>query len=66
MTAQPEELMTAVHLFGVVSSPSCANFALKKTAEDDKTSFDHEIVRTVKLNFYVDDCLKSKTSDESR
>ena len=64
LTAQPEELMMAVHLFGGVSSPSCANFALKKTAEDNKTSFDPEIVRTVKRNFYVDDCLKSVTSDE--
>ena len=65
VTAQPEELMMAVHLFGGVSSPSCANFALKKTAEDNKTSFDPETVRTVKRNFYVDDCLKSVTSDES-
>ena len=65
LAAQPEELMMAVHLFGGVSSPSCANFALKKTAEDNKTSFDPETVRTVKRNFYVDDCLKSVTSDES-
>ena len=27
---KPEELMMSVHLFGAVSSPSCANFALKK------------------------------------
>ena len=57
--------MLAVHLFGGVCSPSCANFALKKTAEDNKTSFDPEIVHTVKRNFYVDDCLKSVTSDKS-
>lgn len=38
---------------------------MKKTAEDNKTSFDPETVRTVKRNFYVDDCLKSVTSDES-
>ena len=65
LTAQPEELMMTVHLFGGVSSPSCANFALKKTAEDNKASFDSETVRTVKRNFYVDDCLKSVTSDDS-
>ena len=62
LAAEPEELMMAVHLFGGVSSPSCANFALKKTAEDNKTSFHPETVRTVKRNFYIDDCL---ASDES-
>ena len=35
-----------VHLFGAVCSPSCANFALRKTAE----------VEAVFNNFYVDDC----------
>ena len=65
VTAQPEELMMAVHLFDRVSSPSCANFVLKKTAKDNKTSFDPEIIRTVKRDFYVDDCLKSVTSDKS-
>ena len=47
VTAQPEELMMAVYLFGGVSSPSCANYALKKTAEDNKISFDPETARTV-------------------
>lgn len=64
LTAQPEELMMAVHLFGGVSSPSCANFALKRTAEDNKASFGSETVRTVKRNFYVDDCLKSVISED--
>ena len=49
-----------VHLFGVTSSPSCANFAVRKTAEDHKADFDEEIINnTVNKNFYVDDCLKS-------
>ena len=30
----PEELMMTVHLFGGVSSRSCANFAVRKTAND--------------------------------
>ena len=34
-TATPEEYQMMVHLFGGISSPSCANFALKKTAEDN-------------------------------
>ena len=48
-----------VHLFGVTSSPSCANFAVRKTAEDHKADFDEEMINTVNKNFYVDDCLKS-------
>ena len=49
--AQAEELMMTVHLFGGVSSPSCANFAFKKAAEDNRSSFRPETVRTVKSNF---------------
>ena len=35
LDAQPEEYQMRVHLFGGASSPSCANFALKRTAEDN-------------------------------
>ena len=48
-----------VHLFGASSSPCCASVALKKTANDNKASFDVLTVYTVNRNFYVDDCLKS-------
>ena len=30
----PIEYRMTVHLFGATSSPGCANFALKKTAQD--------------------------------
>ncbi len=53
-----------VHLFGAASSPSCANFALKRVAKDHKAEFDDETIRTVNKNFYVDDCLKSVGSNE--
>ncbi|KAK0141947.1 hypothetical protein N1851_020380 [Merluccius polli] len=53
-----------VHLFGAVSSPSCAIFALRKTADDRQADFPEEVVATVKENFYVDDCLKSVESEE--
>ena len=45
-------------------SPSCANFALRKTADDNKANFEPEIMNTVKRNFYVDDCLKSVKSEQ--
>ena len=47
------------HLFGGVWSPSCANYTLKRTAEDCKDEFNQEVVETVKNNFYVDDCLNA-------
>ena len=47
-----------VHLFGGASSPSCPNYALKKTAEDKK-DFNEVTIPTIKCKFYVDDCLKS-------
>ena len=59
-----EEYKMQVHLFGGASSPSCSNFALKRTAEDNKAEFDPQTVETVRKNFYVDDCLKSVKSDD--
>ncbi|XP_052378933.1 uncharacterized protein LOC127931174 [Oncorhynchus keta] len=59
-----EEYRMTVHLFGAISSPSCANFALRKTAEDNCERYDEEVIQTVKSNFYVDDCLKSVATEE--
>ena len=64
LASQPEEYQMTVHLFGATSSPSCANFALKRVAEDHKAEFDEETTQTVRRNFYVDDCLKSVGSNE--
>ena len=57
-----EEYQMVVHLFGAASSPSCSNFALRKTAEDNSQHFPEAVVSTVKNNFYVDDCLKALRS----
>jgi hypothetical protein len=53
-----------VHIFGAVSSPSCATFALLKTAEDNQHDYPAEVVDTVRQSFYVDDCLKAVSSVE--
>ena len=55
----PEDYQMLVHLFGAASSPSCANFGLKQTADDNQEMFSEEAVRTLRRNFYVDHCLKS-------
>lgn len=48
-----------VHLFGAASSPSCANYGLKKTASDNRSNASMEAVKTLNDDFYMDDCLKS-------
>jgi len=60
----PKDYRMQVHLFGATSSPSCANFGLRKVAEDNEEKFSCDVIETVKRNFYVNDCLKSvKTED---
>ena len=46
-------------VFGGVSSPSCSNYALQKTAADNVKKYGNEASTIVKKNFYVDDMLKS-------
>ncbi|XP_064116597.1 uncharacterized protein LOC135222441 [Macrobrachium nipponense] len=53
-----EEYWMKVHLFGAVSSPSIANYALRRVA-DEGNNLSSEVAHTIKRNFYVDDCLKS-------
>lgn len=53
-----------VHLFGATSSPSCWNFALKKTAIDSLEKYPEDVSKTIMRNFYVDDCLKSVDEGE--
>ena len=58
------EYRMTVHLFGATSSPSCANFALRKCAEDNTGQFSPQAINTILNNFYVDDCLASAASEE--
>ena len=62
MENQPAEFRMKVHLFGAVSSPGCANFALKRTADDFEEVFGREPAEFVRDDFYVDDGLKSVPS----
>lgn len=47
-----------IHPFGATSSPSCAMFELRRTAEDNQNKSSSERVETILNNFYVDNCLK--------
>ena len=44
----PQDFRMKVHLFGGVSSPGCAGFALRKTAKDNSQEFPVDIVETEK------------------
>ena len=57
-----KEYQVSVHLFGAVSSPACAIFALLKMADDNSQHFSADVTSTVRRNFYVNDCLKSLPS----
>ena len=46
-----------VHLLGAVSSPSSSNYALKRTAVDNSSSFGVDASQTVMKNFYADELL---------
>ena len=48
-----EEYRMCVHLFGATSSQSCANFALRRCAEDNSNSFSQQVVDTIMHCFYV-------------
>jgi hypothetical protein len=55
-----------VHLFGGISSPSCASYALRRTADDNESRFGAEAAAAaLRNNFYVDDMLKSIKSPDS-
>lgn len=48
-----KEYRMTVHLFGAVSSPSCACFALRKTAEDNKTNFSLDVIETPEISTWT-------------
>lgn len=64
LTGEMAEYKMVVHLFGATSSASCANFALRKTAQDNIPKASPEVVKTVLNNFYVDDCLKAVNNEK--
>ena len=51
------------HIFGAKDSPTCANYALQRTARDNVSQYP-EAAKTVLENFYMDDYLDSVESPE--
>ena len=61
---EPVDHEMCVHVFGGTSSPSCSNYALKRTSIDGKDQFGLEAAKTLQNNFYVDDLLKLVAQEE--
>ena len=55
----PKEYRMTVHLFGAGSSPGCANYGLRKIADNHEGNLGSEAANFVRNDFYVDDRLKS-------
>ncbi|KAK3749645.1 hypothetical protein QZH41_014860, partial [Actinostola sp. cb2023] len=53
------EYRMKVHLFGAASFPGCANFGLKRAADDGEEEFGTQAAAFIRDDFYVDDGLKS-------
>ena len=53
-----------VHLFGALSYPACAYYALQWTADNNEDKYGTEVANTLKRNFYVDDFLKSANTED--
>ena len=51
LEADLEEYEMTVHPFGAVSSPSCANYALRRTANDNEAQFGPAIANVLKIAF---------------
>ena len=49
----------AAHVFGGASSPSCYNFALRKTASDNRDDYASDVNKNFRKIFYADDMLNS-------
>ncbi|XP_054762932.2 uncharacterized protein LOC129269456 [Lytechinus pictus] len=58
------EYRMTVHLFGAASSPGCANFGLKRAADDGEESLGKEAADFIRNEFYVDDGLKSVSTPQ--
>ena len=59
LSKDPVDYHMTVHLFSATSSPSCANFAPKQTANDFEREYGEEAANFIRNDFYIDDGLKS-------
>ena len=61
---KPDTYQMLVHIFGGKDSPSCANYAVRRTTSDHGSKFDEAVAECVSRSFYMDDLLKSVETEE--
>ena len=66
LSRSPEVHRMKVHIFGAVSSPSCANYALRRCASDHEATneYEPEVTNAIVHDFYVDDFVKSVDNED--
>lgn len=64
VSKQLEEYQMNVHVFGAVSSPSCANFAIRRATDDYEDKVGTETADILRRNFCVDDCLRAEGTED--
>ena len=62
--AKPDTYQVLVHIFGGKDSPSCANYAARRTPSDHGRKFDAEVADCANRSFYMDDLLKSVETEK--
>ncbi|XP_044174392.1 uncharacterized protein LOC122958023 [Acropora millepora] len=60
----PDVYQMQAMIFGAKSSPTSANYCLKRTAIDNQDTCSKETTSTVLRDFYMDDLLKSLSSED--
>ncbi|XP_033100194.1 uncharacterized protein LOC117103698 [Anneissia japonica] len=64
----PSDYRMTVHLFGATSSPCCAGYALRRTADDQELKnldvIGKRAIDVIRNGFYVEDCLTSVGTTE--
>ncbi|XP_078483450.1 uncharacterized protein LOC144743487 [Ciona intestinalis] len=59
------EYRMKVHIFGAVSSPACANFGLRRAADDGEAEFGKDAADFIRQDFYVDDGVTSVENSDT-
>ena len=54
-----------VHSFGAASSPCIAKASVQRVADDNAEDFSSSVIAAVRMNFYVDDVLRSANDEQS-
>ena len=61
---KPDTYQVLVHIFGGKDLPSCANYAVRRTASEHGNKFDEAVAECINRSFYMDDLLKYVETEE--